>query len=105
MAGGYALDLRVPPELECFAGHFPGMPLLPGVVQVEWAVALAQPRFALPPRFSHIAALKFMRVIQPGETLVLELGFDASRGELGFTYRDSQGRECSSGRIGFSADV
>ena len=30
----------VPPSLPCFAGHFLGQPLLPGVIQLQWALSL-----------------------------------------------------------------
>jgi 3-hydroxymyristoyl/3-hydroxydecanoyl-(acyl carrier protein) dehydratase len=99
---GFNFDLRVPPDLECFSGHFPGTPLLPGVVQLSWVLALAQPRFRLPANFAHVGALKFTRVVMPGANLLLDLGFDGARGELSFRFRDSAGLECSSGRIGFT---
>lgn len=101
---GFSFDLRVPPDLACFPGHFPGTPLLPGVVQLSWVLALAQPRFTLPARFAHVGALKFTRVVMPGAKLSLDLGFDGERGELSFRFSDSAGRECSSGCVGFTPD-
>ena len=41
---GIRVDLRVPADLACFPDHFPGFPLLPGVVQLDWALALARPQ-------------------------------------------------------------
>jgi 3-hydroxymyristoyl/3-hydroxydecanoyl-(acyl carrier protein) dehydratase len=37
--------LRVPPTLEHFRGHFPGFPILPGVVQLDWAVRFGRLHF------------------------------------------------------------
>ena len=101
---GIRVDLRVPADLACFPDHFPGFPLLPGVVQLDWVLALARPQFPLPPRFSHLADLKFMRPVAPGEQVELDLSFDGARGEVTFCFRSRDGRECSSGRIGFTAD-
>jgi len=35
------LELAVAPDLPCFEGHFPGVPVLPGVVQLDWRFASA----------------------------------------------------------------
>lgn len=95
--------LQVPLDADGFAGHFPGLPLLPGVVQIEWSLRLAQPHFKLSGPFSHISALKFMRVIRPGATISLDLRYDSDRRELAFGYFDADGAASSSGRIGFHA--
>lgn len=102
---GYEFELRVPPQLACFTGHFPGLPVLPGVVQLGWACDLANPRYSLPACFTHIAALKFMQVVKPGELLALALGYDPARREIFFSYRDAKGAECSSGRIGYAGNA
>ena len=39
------LTLRIPPNLFYLEGHFPGMPILPGVVQLHWAVFYAKTIF------------------------------------------------------------
>ncbi|MGH2406934.1 MAG: 3-hydroxyacyl-ACP dehydratase FabZ [Candidatus Limnocylindrales bacterium] len=63
-----------------FQGHFPGLPVMPGVLQVE---ALAQTMAVYVAKqegfgeriglFASIDACRFKRVVQPGDTLRLEV--------------------------------
>jgi 3-hydroxymyristoyl/3-hydroxydecanoyl-(acyl carrier protein) dehydratase len=96
--GVWTLRLRLPPELAHFAGHFPGAPVLPGVLQVQWALALAAPRLGIAPHCRDMEALKFQRLLRPGDVVELELRLDAARGKLHFAYR-IDGAHCSSGRL------
>jgi 3-hydroxymyristoyl/3-hydroxydecanoyl-(acyl carrier protein) dehydratase len=57
--------LRVQPGLSWFDGHFPEVPLLPGVVQTSWVVQMGRRYFDLPPLFQSMSNMKFMRFI-PG---------------------------------------
>nr|WP_278499452.1 hypothetical protein [Paraburkholderia fungorum] len=91
-------ELRVPPTLVHFAGHFPGLPILPGVVQVHWAVRLAAEHVPAVSAPASIDRLKFMAPVPPGAVLNLTLAHDAARGRVQFSYRLS-GRECASGVI------
>ena len=73
-----------------FQGHFPGNPIMPGVLIVE-ALAqagalllLSQPeeRGKLP-LFAGIDGLKFRRQVVPGDQLRLEVEFTLRRGPIG----------------------
>ena len=92
------LSLHLPDGLRCFDGHFDGMPILAGVVQLDWVISFASERFALPPLVERIEALKFFEVIPAGAKVELELSCDAAAGRLQFSYT-SRERLCSSGRI------
>lgn len=72
-------ELDVDPGLPLFAGHFPGHPVLPGVIIME-ALAQAASFCVLVDRgaegsigfLTGIDKAKFRRQVEPGETLVLK---------------------------------
>jgi 3-hydroxyacyl-[acyl-carrier-protein] dehydratase len=81
-------EWRVPHELECFKGHYPGHPVLPGVIACEFtfqsaAIFFTDPRSktASPgsvPVLARIDEARFRRVVQPGETLRAEIELEDS---------------------------
>lgn len=93
-------DINVPAELFYFQGHFPQQPVLPGVVQVHWAMQLAKSRLGLKFGFGGIEALKFHRIIEPLARLKLTLEHSEQRGKLHFSYVSELGVH-SQGRILF----
>ena len=96
--GEWSLQLSVPPDLAYFSGHFPKAPVLPGVVQVEWALNLGRQLLKLDGAFAGMEVLKFQQLVRPGDEIQLHLRFDAERGKLYFAYRNDLAT-CSSGRI------
>jgi 3-hydroxymyristoyl/3-hydroxydecanoyl-(acyl carrier protein) dehydratase len=96
------LELRfvVTADNPYFVGHFRDCGLLPGVVQVGWAIELARVHIPYSGRFRALSAVKFMRVIQPDSAVTLRLAADAERRELSFGYRLGD-EPCSSGCVLF----
>jgi 3-hydroxymyristoyl/3-hydroxydecanoyl-(acyl carrier protein) dehydratase len=66
-------DLEVGSDLPWFRGHFPGRPILPGVVQLFWAACLAERRFGVSAAPCEILRLKFKSVAVPPLTMQLKL--------------------------------
>lgn len=96
-----ALSLDIVPQLRVLDGHFPGTPVLPGVVQLDWAIAFARKAFAdLPGRFLRVEQLKFQRPVLPPVQLDLALEWKAAARQLSFRYSSQQGTH-SSGRVQF----
>ncbi len=92
------LDLLIPPDLFWFRGHFADLPILPGVVQIDWALAFARECLGVDIPAARVFQVKFMATIVPGDRLVLDLRHQRDKGRLDFEYR-RDGKACSRGRI------
>jgi 3-hydroxymyristoyl/3-hydroxydecanoyl-(acyl carrier protein) dehydratase len=90
-----SMVLFVPATLGHFAGHFPGFPILPGVVQVDWAVRLARRHFGRLQESYGIDAFKCRAPVPPQTRLTLELAYDEPRSALRFAYADPRRPVCS----------
>ena len=79
-------DVR--PDLECFRGHYPGHPVLPGVLICEFAFQTAAIFFDDPrakeaepgsvPVVARIEEARFKKIVQPGETLRAQVKLEDS---------------------------
>lgn len=100
--GRWKLTLRLPLELVHFDHHFRHAPVLAGVVQVNFALALAAPRLGTSHHCREMEALKFQRLLRPGDQLELSLRYEDEPGDqcgkLYFAYH-LDGAHCSSGRL------
>ena len=91
-----------------FAGHFPGLPVMPGVLQVEalaqtMAVYVAkQPGFGdRIGLFAGIDDTRFKRIVSPGDTLRLEVTMD----KLGSRFGRGRGVATVDGEVACEATI
>lgn len=92
-----AVALAIAADHPAFAGHFPGAPVLPGVVLLDETIRAIERANGGEPRCWRVASVKFLQVVAPGEALALEHERLAS-GTIRFTIL-SAGQAVASGAL------
>jgi 3-hydroxyacyl-[acyl-carrier-protein] dehydratase len=94
-----------------FAGHFPGNPVFPGVLQLEALaqagaiVVLADDRYAGKlPLFGGVEKVRFRRIVRPGDELTLQVEMEriSARGGWGQAVATVDDEEACRGRLLFA---
>jgi 3-hydroxymyristoyl/3-hydroxydecanoyl-(acyl carrier protein) dehydratase len=89
IADGIELDLAITPDLAPLEGHFPDLPIVPGVCLIDWVVRHAVRELGLPEELVPRIQVKFRRVMQPTCTVTLSLR-RLSKGRVQFEYRSGE---------------
>jgi 3-hydroxyacyl-[acyl-carrier-protein] dehydratase len=82
--------LEIPRDHPAFEGHFPGQPILPGVVLLAEALGAIEAATGNPPHAWTISSAKFLQPVEPGTSLTLALVRLAS-GAMRFEIRSPLG--------------
>ena len=67
------VELRIAADHPSLPGHFPGRPIVPGVVLLDQAIAAAESWLEQPLRIASLQQAKFTRPLLPTETATLAL--------------------------------
>lgn len=94
---------QVPHDHPAFTGHFPGTPILPGVVLLDVALNVIADAYQLALDRCEIASIKFLSPARPGDTLAFHHGRLPS-GAIRFDIRDGH-TLVASGNLNVDADV
>ena len=67
------MQFSIPPDHPSLPGHFPGRPIVPGVVLLDRVVALLEAELGTPAAGLRLAQAKFLQPLLPGELARVEL--------------------------------
>ncbi len=81
--------IDIPVDHPCFPGHFPGQPILPGVLLLERVMSLAQTSLGRSHNECTVYNIKFLAAVVPGDVLDVQLASTNSN-EYKFTVRICQ---------------
>lgn len=73
-----ATHWTVPPDHPAFAGHFPGTPILPGVVLLDVALQIITAATGIALDLCEIGSVKFLSPARPGDELLIWHNISAS---------------------------
>lgn len=73
-----ATHWTVPLDHPAFAGHFPGTPILPGVVLLDMALQIITAVTGIALDLCEISSVKFLSPASPGDELLIQHNISAS---------------------------
>ncbi len=83
-----ARTFTVPDDHPAFAGHFPGMPVLPGAALLDAALHVLEEELGFDPVDWQLTTAKFLQPVRPGDVLAVE--HSASADVIRFAVRVAQ---------------
>ena len=101
-ATGGALRLRVPADLAYLEGHFPQIPVVPGVCQITWVIEEIESFLGQKQSVKMMEAVKYFELLLPEQEFNLEYSLNAETGKWTFQMFRDNGRKISSGRLQFA---
>jgi 3-hydroxymyristoyl/3-hydroxydecanoyl-(acyl carrier protein) dehydratase len=94
---------RVPEDLGCFSGHFPGHPVVPGALQLDWVADVATELLDAPPRIAELEFLKLPAPLGPGQVFRIHVR-NIANNKLDFTIY-AEGVDYARGRLRLAHDT
>ena len=84
MINSFEMDFIVRHDLPCFAGHVPGLPLVPGALLLDWAIAEMGNRWGVSAPLN-VKQCKFLQPVFPGDQLHLHVNVVDQRADFVWT--------------------
>lgn len=96
--GEYIVTGTVPLDLAYFDGHFQQFPLVPGAIEIQWAMNLAKKFYGKNWQIDRIENLKFQQFIRPNDLVTIRLLRDKEKNRIQFNISVGE-KNCAGGRI------
>lgn len=105
--GENSCTFSVPGTFSGYRGHFPGNPILPGIVQLSFIRRLAERRLGRLLRLEGVRRIKYLRTITPDLPVTLKLELEPGEAEgtwsANASYLNGEGGRVSAAKLIFAA--
>ena len=96
----------VPVTFSGYRGHFPGNPILAGIVQLSFIRRLAERRLGRPLRLAGVRRIKYLRTITPDMPVTLSLELEPAESEEAWSanasFVNAEGGRVSAAKVFFA---
>lgn len=75
-------SIKINPEHSLYQGHFPGLPVTPGVVQLQIIKEILESQFQSKLKMAQMRSCKFLQIINPLETSFLQIELRFAKTEV-----------------------
>ncbi len=86
----FEIWLSIPPDLYYINGHFPDLPIVPGVVLLHWVVEFSRKIFNIERPITLVKNIKFNNLVQPENKLMLRVEHIEKLATIKFLYKADQ---------------
>lgn len=76
-------EIKLNPDHEVYKGHFPGQPVLPGVIQLQIIKEVLENALGIHLMIREVVVAKYMRPVTPGENPFLSIRIEHKQSETG----------------------
>jgi 3-hydroxyacyl-[acyl-carrier-protein] dehydratase len=92
---GFSTTIELNPSHIVYAGHFPGHPVTPGVVQLQIIHELLENHFGKKLKLLAMPQCKFLNILNPNETarLIIHIDFDEKEEGIKINARGENGTD------------
>jgi 3-hydroxyacyl-[acyl-carrier-protein] dehydratase len=79
--GTITANIRLNPKHEVYKGHFPGQPVVPGVIQLQIVKEILEETLSQQLLMNKVSSAKYLRIITPGNSKELQITIQYSKTE------------------------
>ena len=105
--GEGSCTFSVPGDFSGYRGHFPGNPILPGIVQLSFIRRLAERRLGIPLRLAGVRRIKYLRLITPDMPVTLKLALEKAEDgtwSADASFMNNEGGRVSAAKLIFASN-
>ena len=84
---GFSITIGLNPNHIVYAGHFPGHPVTPGVIQLQIVHELLERQFSRKLKLDEMVQCKFLKVLNPEETAKITIHLEVIKKEVSLMVR------------------